>query len=255
MEEAIKAGSTRTTRRRADRDATYSWRMLLGGCVALRLVVPLAVLAAAPTKLPLSPQLRIHASERGLIRLLPRRHEPRLRREQGVRRLAGNRFRSPACVLRRGWRTGPAQRRDVARNRFVDTRPFARARRARSRHDRARRRSHRLAAGLGVRDVAAADPPPRDNPGPRVRVRSRSQSCRKRIYGHRDRGRGTAALGTQVGGHPGRRSACKLAALDKPGRRDSSVSKRPVERRRRSSSLYRAGLDGPCRGGAVVRDR
>jgi hypothetical protein len=32
-----------------------SWRLLLGGCVALRLLVPLAVLTAAPTKLPLTP--------------------------------------------------------------------------------------------------------------------------------------------------------------------------------------------------------
>jgi hypothetical protein len=32
-----------------------SWRLLLGGCVALRLLVPLAVLAAAPTRLPLAP--------------------------------------------------------------------------------------------------------------------------------------------------------------------------------------------------------
>jgi hypothetical protein len=32
-----------------------SWWLFLGACVALRLLVPLAVLAAAPTKLPLSP--------------------------------------------------------------------------------------------------------------------------------------------------------------------------------------------------------
>jgi hypothetical protein len=34
---------------------SHSWGLLLGGCVALRLVVPLAVLVAAPDKLPLTP--------------------------------------------------------------------------------------------------------------------------------------------------------------------------------------------------------
>ena len=34
---------------------SHSWGLLVGGCVALRLVVPLAVLVAAPAKLPLTP--------------------------------------------------------------------------------------------------------------------------------------------------------------------------------------------------------
>jgi len=35
--------------------ADRSWSLFLGGCVALRVLVPLVVLAAAPTKLPLAP--------------------------------------------------------------------------------------------------------------------------------------------------------------------------------------------------------